>query len=316
MRGEPVSTATHIFSPSVLSHQILTADRALALAERAWTQKLGDWRFASWHIRTLIVRGHLMRSRSQPNDLMRSRSQPNDPMRSRSQLHQTRTLLELAASRAAASLALQRNGEGHLYMGTSLANVRMELALLMDHPTLPSFGDADQALAEHRLSEQALRALLARTEDLAELDRNAPPGEQSNEAYLLHQVGTTIGSRALIHLRADRLVEALAEVEEAMLVRRRNIEREPRNVWWRDGLMAEASTWAMRLLRLGRMAEGLTAATLAWDTLNGLAQDEGEQSKWARPAARGRVGPPYGWALLANGRPAEAIEVLEPSLEF
>ena len=141
-------------------------------------------------------------------------------------------------------------------------------------------------------------------------------GEQSNEAYLLHQVGTTIGSRALIHLRADRLVEALAEVEEAMRVRRRNIECEPRNVWWRDGLMAESSTWATCLLRLGRTAEGLTAATLAWDTLNGLAQDEGEQSKWARPAARGRVSPPYGWALLANGRPREAIEVLEPSLEF
>ena len=55
-------------------------------------------------------------------------------------------------------------------------------------------------------------------------------------------MGTTIGSRALIYLRADRLVEALAEIEEAMLVRRRNIEREPRNVWWRDGLMAESST--------------------------------------------------------------------------
>ena len=284
----------------------VTAERALALAERAWSQRLSDWRFASWHIRTLIVRGHLMRSRSQPDD----------PMRSRSQLNETRALLELAAARAAASLALQKTGEGYLYMGTSLANVRMELALLMDHPTLPSFGDAEQALAEHRLSEQALRALLARTEDLAELDRNGPPGEQSNEAYLLHQVGTSIGSRALIHLRADQLVEALAEVEEAMRVRRRNIEREPRNVWWRDGLMAESSTWAMCLLRMGRMSEGLTAATLAWDTLNGLAQDEGEQSKWARPAARGRVSPPYGWALLANGRPREAIKVLEPSLEF
>ena len=273
-----------------------TAERALALAERAWAQRQGDWRFASWHIRTLIVRGHLLRSRGQINE--------------------ARAVLELAASRAAAALALQRDGEGHMYMGTGLANVRGELALLLDHPVLPSFGDSDQALVEHRLAEQALRALLARKEDLALLDRNAPPGEQSSEAYLTHQVGTIIGSRALIHLRADRLDEAFTEIEEAMRLRHRNVEREPRNVWWRHGLMAEANTFAMCLLRQGRAAEGLAAATLAWDTMQALARDEGAQSKWARPATRSLVGPQYGWALLASGRPREAIEVLEPTLDY
>ncbi len=273
-----------------------TAERALAFAERAWSQRLGDWRFASWHIRTLIVRAHLLRSRGQINE--------------------TRALLELAASRAAASLALQRDGEGHMYMGASLANTHLELALLLDHPTLPSFSDGNRALLEHRRAEEALRKLLARKQDLADLDRNAPPGEKSNEAYLWHQVGTIIGSRALIHLRADRVNEAFTEIEEAMRVRRRNTEREPRNVWWRDGLMAEASTWAMCLLRLGRMAEGLEAATLAWGTLQALARDEGDTSKWARPATQGRVGLPYGWALLANGQAREAIEVLEPTLAF
>ena len=143
-----------------------TAERALALAERAWAQRRGDWRFASWHIRTLIVRAHLLRSRGQ--------------------IDEARTLLELAATRAAAGLALQRDGEGHMYMGSSLANSCMDLALLLDHPVLPSFGDGAQALVEHRRSEQALRALLARKEDLAALDRNAPPGEQSSQAYLTH----------------------------------------------------------------------------------------------------------------------------------
>lgn len=273
-----------------------TAERALALAERAWAQRQGDWRFASWHIRTLIVRGHLLRSRGHINE--------------------ARAVLELAASRAAAALALQRDGEGHMYMGTGLANVRGELALLLDHPVLPSFGDGAQALVEHRLAEQALRALLARKEDLALLDRNAPPGEQSSEAYLTHQVGTIIGSRALIHLRADQLDMAFTEIEEAMRLRHRNVEREPRNVWWRHGLMAEANTFAMCLLRQGRAPEGLEAATLAWETMQALARDEGEQSKWARPATRSLVGPQYGWALLANGRPREAIEVLEPALDY
>ena len=283
-------------APERAAEATATAERALALAERAWTQRQGDWRFASWHVRTLLVRSHLLRSRGL--------------------IHEARALLELAATRANAALALQRDGEGHMYMGTSLANARMDLALLLDHPTLPSFGDGAQALVEHRRSERALRELLARKDDLAALDRNAPPGEQSSEAYLTHQVGTIIGSRALIHLRADRLDEAFNEIEEAMRLRQRNVEREPRNVWWRDGLMAEASTLAICLLRQGRAAGGLSAATLAWETMQALARDEGEKSKWARPAARGRVGPSYGWALLANGRPCEAIQVLEATLDY
>ena len=237
-------------------------------------------------------------------------------LRSRGQIDEARTLLELAATRAAAGLALQRDGEGHMYMGTSLANSCMDLALLLDHPVLPSFGDGAQALVEHRRSEQALRALLARKEDLAALDRNAPPGEQSSQAYLTHQLGTIIGSRALIHLRADRVEEAYAEIQTTMPLRLLNVEREPRNVWWRHGVMAEANVWATCLLRLGRAAEGLAAATLAWDTLMALARDEGEQSKWVRPATRSLVGPQYGWALLVNGRPGEAVEVLKPTLVY
>ena len=278
------------------SEALATTERALALAERAWDQRQGDWRFASWHIRTLYVRGQLLRSRGQ--------------------LHQARSLIELAATRAAAGLALQRDGEGHMYMGTSLANAHLELALLLDHPTLPSFGDGDAALVEHRRAEQALRALLARKDDLAELDRNAPPGEQSSECYLTHQVATIIGSRALIHLHADRMADAFGEIEEAMRLRHHIVALEPRNVWWRSGLMSEATTLARCLLGMGRAVEGLQAATLAWDTMQALAREEGEQSRWARPTTRGRVGPPYGWALLANGRPREAIEVLEPCLAY
>ncbi len=281
-------------APERNAEAMATTERALALAEHAWEQRLGDWRFASWHIRTLIVRSQLLR-----------------PMK---QLNEARAVVGLAATRAAASLALQRTGEGHLYMGTSLANAHLELALLLDHPTLPSFGDSTLALVEHRRAEQALRALLARKEDLAELDRQAPPGEQSSECYLTHQVATIIGSRALIHLREDRLDDAYREIQQAMPLRHHIVALEPRNVWWRDGLMCEATTLARCLLQMGRMAEGLQAATLAWDTKEGLARDEGSTSKWAGPRVLGRVGPPYGWALLANGRPAEAIAVLEPSL--
>ena len=278
------------------SEATTTAERALALAERAWPHHLADWRFASWHVRTLIVRGQLLRAGGKINE--------------------ARALLELAASRARASSQLQRDGEGHMYMGTGVANSHLELALVLNHPVLPSFGLIDAALDQYRLAEQALRALLARRDDIAMLDRKAPPGGLSSENYLTHQIGAILGSRALIYLRADRLEDALAEAEAAMQMRRRNIQREPRNVWWRHGLMSEANVWAMCELRLGRAKLALEAATLAWDTMLGLARDEGEQSKWARPAVRALIAPQYGWALLVNKRPSDAAEVLEPALAY
>ena len=41
----------------------LGREYALAFAERCWPQCLGDWRFASWHVRTLIVQSQLLRGR-------------------------------------------------------------------------------------------------------------------------------------------------------------------------------------------------------------------------------------------------------------
>jgi eukaryotic-like serine/threonine-protein kinase len=245
-------------------------------------------------VRTCIVQSHLLRGRGAINE--------------------ARAVMELTLTRATAALALQPTGEGHMYMGAGLANAHLELAQVMFHPVAPSFGRSADALAQYHRAEAVSRALMERHADLAALDRKAPPGSFSNMAYLRSQVGTIMGSRALIYLRTGQVPEALAEVEAAMVLRRRNVADDPRHVWWRQGLMAEAATWAQCLLLLGRPAEGLSAATLAWDTMQALAVDEGPQSKWARPPTRALVGLPYGWALLTAGRAAEAQAVLEPTL--
>jgi eukaryotic-like serine/threonine-protein kinase len=283
-----------VAAPERSAEAAATAERALALAARAWPDRLGDWRFASWTVRTCIVQSSLLRARGAVNE--------------------ARAVMELAVTRATAALALQRDGEGHMYMGAGLANAHIELAQVMFHPAIPSLGRTDEALAEYHLAEEVSRALMERHADLAALDRKAPPGAASNAAYLRYQVGTIIGSRALVYLRINRVPEALAEAEAAMALRHRIVQDEPRHVWWRHGLLAEATTWAQCLLLLGRHAEGLTAATLAWDTMQGLAQNEGPHSKWAGAATRALVGTPYGWALLTAGRTAEALAVLQPAL--
>jgi eukaryotic-like serine/threonine-protein kinase len=283
-----------VAEPGKSTEASTTAERALALASRAWPERVGDWRFASWTVRTGIVQSQLLRARGA--------------------IHEARAVIELTITRANAALALQPDGEGHMYMGAGLANAHLELAQVMFHPVIPSFNLCADALAQYHLAEHMVRALMTRHDDLAMLDRKAPPGASSNEAYLRYQVGTIMGSRALIYLRTDRVQEALAESEGAMALRRQIVEREPRHVWWRHGLMAEATTWAHCLMLLARHAEGLVAATLAWDTMQALAADEGSQSKWAGAATRALVGVPYGWALLAAGRAVEAAAVLAPTL--
>lgn len=46
---------TTVASPRSADDARATVDRALALADRAWPLRFGDWRFASWTVRTLVV---------------------------------------------------------------------------------------------------------------------------------------------------------------------------------------------------------------------------------------------------------------------
>lgn len=270
-----------------------TVDRALALAEQAWVARHGDWRFASWHVRTLVVLAYLQRSEGR--------------------LEEAVAVLHKAAARAEASLARQTDDEGRAYMGVAAANSRLTLAQLYDHANRPSLGRPDDALREYALAERMLRELLARRDQLQALDRAAVPGDASTEVYVRHQIGVLLGGRALVHLKQDDLPAMRAQAQAAVLLHEQNVASEPRNVAWRDGLMTEANTLSIALIRLGEMPAALAACELAWGVAQALAGEEGPNSKWA--ASPPLLALQYGRALAGNGRHAEALAIYGQGLQ-
>jgi eukaryotic-like serine/threonine-protein kinase len=270
-----------------------TVDRALALAEPAWASQRGDWRFASWHARSLVVLAQLFIREAK--------------------LPQAAQTLQKAAARADESNALQTDDEGRAYLTAGSANARLTLAQVYDHVNRPSLNRAEDALREYSSAEKTLRQLLAQPALLQALDRGAPPGDVATEAYLTHQLGTLLGGRALVHQKQEDLPAMRTQAEAAMVLRRQNIDREPRNVHWRDGLMTEANTWAVALIRSDEMPQALQASTLSWQTAEALAADEGPKSKWA--GVKPFLAPQYGRALAGNGRHAQALEVYDIGLK-
>jgi tetratricopeptide (TPR) repeat protein len=273
-----------------------TVTRGLALAERAWKHRLGDWRFASWHVRTLVVKAQLLRTEGR--------------------LQEAIDVLQTAGDRASESLHRAHGAEGRMVLAAGLANAHLTMAQLYDHANMAHLGRPEDALREYRRAEQALRDLLARKDDMAQLDREAPPGDVSTEAYLVHQVGTVLGGRALVHLRQENLQAMREEAEAAVALRRRNLQAEPHNVAWRDGFVTEAGTLALALTRLDQPVAALAMAQEAWDMAAALAASEGPQSKWANAHVQALLGGRYGTALLANGRAAEALPLFESGLAY
>lgn len=269
-----------------------TVARALALGERAWPRQRGDWRFAQWHARTRTVQAQTLRGQRR--------------------LEEAVQVLQRAIAEAAESLALQREPMPRAYMATAVANLQLLLGQVHDHANLPSLNQPEAALAALAQAEATYRAMQAQPALLQALDAEGPAGSPSADCYLRHQVGTILGARALIRQRQDRNAEMRAAAEAALALRRENVEREPHIVAWRDGLMTEANTLAQACLRTGDAAAALAAATLARDTAQALARDEGPQSKWA--GVQPLLAPAWVGALLALGRVDEARAALAPAI--
>jgi tetratricopeptide (TPR) repeat protein len=137
----------------------------------------------------------------------------------------------------------------------------------------------------------------------------------STEAYLVHQIAVIHGGRALVHLRRDDLLAMHQEAKTAVALMRQNVQADPRNVAWRDGLMTESNTLAQALLRLGDLPGALAAAQQAQDMAATLAHDEGPQSKWAHASVQALLAGQLGRALQGQGRAAEALPLLEQALQ-
>jgi tetratricopeptide (TPR) repeat protein len=283
LQGNPTFAA-----PQRAAEARASVDRALALGAAAWPDHVSDWRFASWHLRSLIVLAGLQRIDGA--------------------LQPALTTLDLAATRASQALALRPVDEGRAHLTTAAANIHLLRAQINEHSNRPSLRRPQEALSAYREAERGLRALLAERALLDTLDRNAVAGDVPTEVYLQHQIGTIDGGRALIHLRGDNLPAARQSIDAALVVRRANVARDPRNVVWRDGLLIESNTLAQILLRQGDGPAALVATTDAWRLAEDLARDQGPQSKWA--GAQAVLAAQHGRALAALGRHAEALPVL------
>jgi serine/threonine protein kinase len=284
---------TTVAAPHRAADARATVARARALGERAWAAEKGDWRFASWHVRSAVVQAQLLRGEGQ--------------------LEAAAAVLQRTATAAAESLAAQRDDIGRAYMATGAANLQLTLAQILDHGNLPSLHRPQEALAAYDAAEAGLRAVLDQPALLQALDGGGAPGDSASEAYLVHQIGTIHGGRALVHQRQGDFAAMHAAAEAAMVLRRRNVAREPANVAWRDGLMTEANTLAMALLRQGDAAGALAAATLAVQTAQALAADEGPQSKWA--GVMPLLAPQLAGAQAAGGEHEAALQTLAPARE-
>jgi tetratricopeptide (TPR) repeat protein len=287
---------TMLAAPDRAGDASAAVERAIELGERAWPQAKADWRFVNWFARALIVQAQLQRGRGRLEDAV--------------------STLGRAVQRCEQAAQGRPADEGWMYITSGAANAHIYLAQLHDHRNMPSLGQPEQALAHFDQAEAVLRSHLAHPEVLALTDRNAAPGDTSSEVYTKHQLGTVIGGRAIVRLRQDDLEAARREIDAAMRLRRDNVAREPHNVAWRDGLMTEASTQALILLRLGKAEAALEASTLAWETMLGLARDEGAQSRWAGDMVRALVGAMHGRSLVANGRAAEGEALITLGVEY
>ncbi|MBP6764314.1 MAG: serine/threonine protein kinase [Rubrivivax sp.] len=285
---------TTLADPGKVGEAQATVARAQALAEQAWPQRQGDWRFVNWHLRTLVVRAQLLRGQGQ--------------------LQAAVDTLRLVATRAEQSLPRQSSSEGRMYLVASLTNAHLTRAQMHDHAHLPSLHQPEEALQAYALAEKSLRAQLLQTDELQALDRAAAEGDASTEAYLRHQLAVLLGGRALVLERLGRLDEAAYEIDEAVALHQGNVQCEPQVVIWRDGLMCESSTQGLVRLRQGQVAQALQATTRAYDTLQALAAQAGPQSKWAQPPTQAAMGLHHGRALVAAGRAAEALPLLQQAL--
>jgi hypothetical protein len=269
-----------------------TVARALALAEPLWPAHAGDWRFAAWHARTLTVQAQLERLRNDPAAGVQA--------------------LQRAVERADLALKTPHGAEGRAHLLAARAGALLVMAQLHDQITMASLNKPLEALQLYERAEADHRAMLEDKAMLAELERNAVPGDPSTEAYLTHQIGTIRGGRALVHLRLEDLDAMRREAEAALQMRRANVAREPRNIAWRDGLMVESNTLAIALIRLGEARAALEMAQLSWDTAAELAREQGPQSKWA--GAPPFLAPQLGRALALNGEHARAIAVFDQGI--
>lgn len=276
-------------APARAAEAEATVARALALAEPVWAARRSDWRFASWHVRTLTVRAQLLRGQGKAAEALAP--------------------LQLAITRCGEALAGPPApvGEGRAHLVAERGAAQMAIARVQIALQRP-----DLAIEHYTLAEADHRALLGDAALLKALAQNAAPGDVSARDAFTHQLAATLAGRAHAHGQLDDLPAMRLAAEAAIGLRLDLLAREPSNLAWRDGLVTDGNTLAEALLRLGEPEAALQAAQRAWETARRLAEEAGPDSKWA--GVLPMLAPQHGQALAAVGRPSEALEVYDLAL--
>ncbi len=274
------------------------AQRAIALALRAEAVRPAEPALVASHALALQMRAQGLRAQGKPEEGLKDL---DDAL---ARLDRALAALPAAASASAtptpsaASGAATATVAARRALRLQHASVQLVRAQFHDQQTVASLNQPEKALALYEQAAQALRQLDAEQAD-------------PEVAALL---GTLHGARAITHARMNRLDLSQADADLAFRQRLRSVQAEPFNTAWRDGLVNDATNAAVILLRADRPAPALEASQAAWTEVQALARESGPQSKWI--SALPRVAQHHGRALVANGRYAEALPVLQTALVF
>ncbi len=260
-----------------------TVERALALADRVWQQRQGDWRFACQHLVTLIAKAQLLRGRGQPAQGLQ--------------------VLALAAERSGQALAAALPDEGRAQLLELRANVWVSSAQFHFHSGRPSLEQPAPALAFWDRAEAEFERLYGSPALAAALDRAAAPGDPVAAEWRRHNLANTQAGRGLVHQKLQDWPALEQAMRAAVALREQNLAASPHNITWRQSLMFDRHTLAKALLGTGDAAGALAAVRAARAEAGALLQEAGPESPWG--ATLRQFDPTYARALQANGLPPE-----------
>jgi hypothetical protein len=238
-------------------------ERSDALARQAESAGHADWLLQYWMARARVGQAKGLRSAGDAPG--------------------ARALLERQIAALDAALARETDDFARLHLLAQRGGTWLVLAQVFDEAHRTSLLLAEPAMNAFDRVDADLRDALALPEAVfTRVDAVSVPGEASARTGIRHMRGVAKGGRAQVALRADALEDARRFASEGVALHQANVADEPDSVAWRDGLMTEANSLSLALIRLGDGPAALQAARLAWDTAEALARSEGPQSKWAQ----------------------------------
>lgn len=206
-------------------------------------------------------------------------------------------------------------------------------------PVLPLLDRAVKALPRDRLEDgrslqvEHARALHLRSQFFfkpggAHLDRSAEAladlararaelqalEAQAHHAEIVYLLGSVDGAEALDRDALGDLTAAVVLARRALAAREAVVAELPKDIEYRDALVTEAINAGKILLHAGDAAGALTASTRGWDMNETLQREHAGDPGNAWAGRRAVLAVPHARVLLAQGRRAEALAVIELGL--